>query len=188
MRRAVFLDRDGTINVEKNYLHHPGELELIPGAASALKQLKQAGFLLVVVTNQSGIARGLFSWQQVEQLHARLQDLLAPFGAQLDDFLICPHHPTEGTAPYRRPCDCRKPAPGMLLQAAERWSIDPAASFMIGDRRADIDAGRRAGCRPVLVRTGYGAAQEAALRAEDPDLWVTDDLPAAANRILTSCR
>jgi D-glycero-D-manno-heptose 1,7-bisphosphate phosphatase len=158
-RRAVFLDRDGTINVEKDYLHRVEDFEFIPGAPEAIRRLKDAGFLVVVVSNQSGVARGFFSLDEVEKLHSHLQTELARFGTSVDGFYVCPHHPTEGVGPYRQNCDCRKGNPGMLLQAAADFDVDLKASFMVGDKAADIEAGERAGCRSLLVLTGYGEGE-----------------------------
>ena len=155
-RRAVFLDRDGTINVEKNYLYKIEDFEFIPGAAEAIKMLKAAGFLVIVVSNQSGIARGLFTEEAVRNLHQHIQDELAMIGTSVDAFYFCPHHPEEGLGEYRVSCDCRKGAPGLLLQAAMEHDIDLGKSFMIGDKMSDVEAGVRAGCQSLLVQTGYG--------------------------------
>jgi D-glycero-D-manno-heptose 1,7-bisphosphate phosphatase len=155
-RRAVFLDRDGTINVEKNYLHKVEDFEFIPGSPEAIKRLKDAGFIVIVVSNQSGIARGYFDEQALETLHRHVQEELAEHGTSIDAFYFCPHHPEQGLGAYKVVCECRKGAPGMLLQAAREHGIDLEQSFMVGDKLADIEAGRRAGCRSVLVLTGYG--------------------------------
>lgn len=184
LRRAVFLDRDGTLNEEKDYLHRVAELVLLPGVPEALSRLRRAGFLLIVVTNQSGVARGFFDERAVARLHRHLQRELQRRGAGIDGFYYCPHHPTEGVAPYRLACDCRKGAPGMLLQAAVEHGIDLAGSFMVGDKRADIEAGLAAGCRPILVRTGYGAATAGQLAGRAAVTVVVDDLAAAAEHIL----
>lgn len=173
-RRAVFLDRDGTINVEKNYLHKIEDFEFNPGALEAIKRLKEAGFLVIVVSNQAGIARGYFDEQAVEKLHQHIQSELVGYGTSIDAFYFCPHHPTEGFGAYKVVCDCRKGAPGMLLQAAEEHNIDLQQSFMVGDKLADIEAGQRAGCLPVLVLTGYGESVasevEVTLVEKCPDL------------------
>lgn len=173
-RRAVFLDRDGTINVEKNYLHKIEDFEFIPGAPEAIRRLKDAGFLVIVVSNQAGIARGYFDEAAVEALHRHMQSELARIGTAIDAFYFCPHHPEEGVGAYKVDCDCRKGEPGMLLRAAEEYDIDLHASFMVGDKLADIEAGERAGCRSILVLTGYGASVAAqpasALVEKYPDL------------------
>ncbi len=157
LRRAVFLDRDGTINAEKDYLHRVEDFEFIPGAPEAISRLNDAGFVVLVVSNQAGIARGYFEPRAVEILHDHLQSELAYFGAHIDGFYFCPHHPTEGLGGYRRECDCRKGKPGLLLQAAEEHGIDLAQSYMVGDKASDVEAGVAAGCTPLLVLTGYGS-------------------------------
>jgi len=187
LRKAVFLDRDGTINVEKNYLHRIEDFEFIPNAPQAIRRLKDAGFLIVVVTNQSGVARGYFSVREVEILHKHMQQELQKVGAAIDAFYLCPHHPDEGVGEFRVECDCRKGRPGMLLQAAAEHSIDLAASFMLGDKRADLEAGRAAGCPSLLVLTGYGQ-RELAEGAGDLATAVVDDLSAAADYILNERR
>lgn len=155
-RCAVFLDRDGTINIEKNYLHRIDDFEFIPGAIEAIKQLQSAGYLVIVVTNQSGIARGYFSEENVNRLHEHIQQELMNNGSRIDAFYVCPHHPEAFVDNLRRDCECRKGSPGMLLRAAEEHDIDLKRSFMIGDKLADIEAGQRAGCQAILVLTGYG--------------------------------
>ena len=166
---AVFLDRDGTINEEVGYLDRLELLRLVPGAAEAIRLINESGMKAVVVTNQSGVARGLFDESFVDAVHRRLRDMLALEGASLDGLYFCPHHPTEGRGEYLRSCDCRKPAPGLLLRAAEELSLDPERSTMIGDTLKDIEAAARIGARGILVRTGYGAeAADALGRAADP--------------------
>jgi D-glycero-D-manno-heptose 1,7-bisphosphate phosphatase len=155
-RPAVFLDRDGTINVEKNYLYRIEDFQFIAGVPEAIKKLNQAGYLVLVVTNQSGVARGYFSLEDVDSLHQHLAQRLAATGAHVDGFYVCPHHPTAGQGELRSVCSCRKGAPGMLLQAAREHGIDLARSYMIGDKEADIEAGEKAGCSSLLVLTGYG--------------------------------
>ncbi len=159
MRRAVFLDRDGTINVEKDYLFQIADFEFIPGVVEAVKMLNESGYMVVVVTNQSGVARGYYAEEDVENLHRHIAREFEKFGARVDAWLYCPHHPS-GRGSYALPCSCRKPMPGMLKEAARRYDIDLEASIMIGDKLADISAGLSAGCRSVLVRTGYGAEEE----------------------------
>jgi D-glycero-D-manno-heptose 1,7-bisphosphate phosphatase len=180
MKRAVFLDRDGTINEEKEYLYRVEEFEFVPGAPEAIRLLNEAGFLVVVVTNQSGVARGYYTEDDVETLHRHIASELKRCHARVDAWLYCPHHP-DGKGSYALPCRCRKPLPGMLREAAQRFDIDLEASVMIGDKRADIEAALAAGCRPVLVRSGYGAAEESSL---PPDIAVYDDLYAAASAVV----
>lgn len=178
LKRAIFLDRDGTINVEKDYLIAPADLVLLPGVGAALRRGREAGYLLIVVTNQSGVARGYFTATAVEELHDHLQRELLPYGVQIDAFYFCPHHPEHGAGP----CDCRKGEPGMLLQAARDHHIDLAASWMIGDKRSDVEAGNNAGCRSILVRTGYGEQEGEGL---PPATRIADSLAAAVELILS---
>lgn len=180
MKRAVFLDRDGTINVEKDYLYQAAEFEFIPGAIEAIKLLNQSGVLVIVVTNQSGVARGYYTEDDVINLHRHIASELERSGAHVDAWLYCPHHPT-GRGSYALPCSCRKPLPGMLFEAAQRYSIDLEHSVMIGDKRADIEAGKSAGCSVILVRTGYGAEEE---RDSGPYTIVCDDLLAAVKSLV----
>ncbi len=187
-RPAVFLDRDGTIVREVEYLRSPRELRLLPRAAEAIRRLNEAGFAVVVVTNQSGIARGLLTEDDLEEIHAVLRRRLARGRAKLDAIYFCPHHPEAARREYRRRCRCRKPAPGMLLRAAEELELDLGRSYAIGDGERDVEAGRRAGCRTVLVRTGYGAGTEARLGAGLPADHVADDLSRAVAWILRERR
>lgn len=172
-REAVFLDRDGTLIEEVNYLSSPEQVTLIPGAADAVRRLNALGVLVVIVTNQAGVARGYFPESRVAEVHAHLASLLAEQGARVDAFYFCPHHPTEGVGAYRVACGCRKPRPGMLLAAARDLDIDLSRSWMIGDKVCDADAGRAAGCRALLVRTGHGAhlADAVADVAEAVGVW-----------------
>jgi D-glycero-D-manno-heptose 1,7-bisphosphate phosphatase len=165
--RAVFLDRDGTINEELGHLADPDRLRLVSNAGRAIRRLNLAGFRVVVVTNQAGIARGLLTEETLDRIHDALRAALADEGACLDGLYYCPHHPTEGRPPYRTACDCRKPATGMLTTAAADLGLDLARSFFVGDTRSDMDAARASGCRFVLTRTGYGADTEQAL-ADSP--------------------
>ncbi|MHA1731229.1 MAG: D-glycero-beta-D-manno-heptose 1,7-bisphosphate 7-phosphatase [Promethearchaeota archaeon] len=153
MRRAVFLDRDGVINEEVNYLHEVAKLRIIPGVPGALKTMHELGFLLVVVTNQSGIGRGYYKREDAEAVHAAIQDRLRERGVLVDAFYICPHTPEDD-------CECRKPKPGMILKASEDFGIDASSSYMIGDKLTDLKAGKSAGCKTILVRTGYGKEEE----------------------------
>jgi D-glycero-D-manno-heptose 1,7-bisphosphate phosphatase len=180
-RRAVFLDRDGTINVEVQYLSKVEEFQFIPGVPWALKRLKDAGFLLVVVTNQSGVGRGYYDEAALRSIHDHMHAELAHFGVSIDACYFCPHHPEHAVGAYRQECGCRKPLPGMLQQAAEDLDIDLAASFMIGDKLADVEAGINAGCTPLLVLTGYGSAHAAGLPQGVPSY---PDLQAAVEAIL----
>jgi len=160
---AVFLDRDGTINVEKNYLHSMQDWEWIPGAQDAIKLLRDAGYLVVVVSNQAGIARGYYTSEDVVALHLYVQKELLELGAGVDAYYWCPHHPDFGSG-----CNCRKPAPGMLLQAAQDLNIDLAASWMVGDKAIDVQAGLAAGVSSLLVQTGYGVKDMQQVGADVP--------------------
>lgn len=153
-RPAVFLDRDGTINEEVDYLSDPADLVLLPGAAAAIRRWNGAGYLVVVVTNQSGIARGLLDEERLREIHDRLQRMLAREGAAIDAFYHCPHHPDFGEPPLRERCGCRKPAPGMLLRAAEELHLDLERSWIVGDSLRDLEAGAAVGVRGILVETG----------------------------------
>ncbi len=145
--RAVFLDRDGTLAKDVPYCARPDDFELLPGAGEGIGLLNGAGFKVIVITNQSGIARGHFDEEMLEKIHQKMKADLAKCGAHIDAVYYCPHHPDDG-------CECRKPRPGLLLQAARELSIDLASSYMIGDSAADIIAGATAGCRTVLLRCG----------------------------------
>lgn len=154
-QRAVFLDRDGTINRYVGFLRKPEELELLDGAVEAIQQINRSGYLAIVVTNQPVIARGEVTWEQLDKIHRKLETLLGQKGAYLDDILICPHHPDKGfpgeRPEYKIDCDCRKPKPGLLFQAAKKYNIDLAESWMIGDQPQDEAAGKAAGCLTVSV-------------------------------------
>jgi D-glycero-D-manno-heptose 1,7-bisphosphate phosphatase len=180
-RRAVFLDRDGTINVEREYLHSAADFEFIPGAPQAIRLLNDAGFLVIVATNQSGVARGYYDESAISRLHRHLDAELARFGAAIDGYYICPHHPEYATDRVGKLCGCRKPEAGMLIKAANDFSLDLVSSYLIGDKLSDVEAGLNAGCRPILVRTGYGVAESAHLPADIP---AYDDLLAAVRAIL----
>jgi D-glycero-D-manno-heptose 1,7-bisphosphate phosphatase len=182
LRRAVFLDRDGTINVEKNYLFRVGDWEWIPGAVEAIRRINALGWLAIVVTNQAGIARGLYDHVDVNLLHAHVDASLRQVGARIDGYYFCPHHPDFGEA---RDCDCRKPRPGMLLRAARDFGIELSRSFLIGDKAIDVEAGRVAKLSPILVATGYGAAAHAHVPA---DTTFVADLPAAIDWIVSTAR
>ena len=157
MEKIIFLDRDGTINEEVHYLYRPEDMRFLPGAAEGIAMFNQAGFLVVVVTNQAGVARGYYTEEDVERLHSFMNEKLKKYGAHIDHFFICPHHPTAGIPPYNISCSCRKPETGLLKQA-ERWhQVDKSHSYMIGDKLADVQAGKKYGISSILVATGYGA-------------------------------
>ena len=155
MRKAVFLDRDGVLIEEAHLLTDAAHIRLFDYSPLAIESLRRAGYYVIVVTNQTVIARGLATEEDVRQLHAAIQQLLyRANGSQIDAFYVCPHHPNATLVNYRVDCACRKPKPGLLLQAAQDHNIDLQASYMIGDRITDIIAGSRAGCRTILVETG----------------------------------
>jgi D-glycero-D-manno-heptose 1,7-bisphosphate phosphatase len=164
-RPALFLDRDGVINVDVGYLHRPGDLALIDGSAEAIARVNRLGVPVVVITNQAGIGRGYYDEAAFRAVQAKLEQVLAERGAHLDGCYFCPHHPVHGVGRLRVACDCRKPKPGLLLQASRELGLDLAASLLIGDKDSDLEAGRAAGCTTLLVRTGYGATHEAELVA-----------------------
>lgn len=153
-RRAAFFDRDGVLNEDIGFAHRPDQITWMPGAREAVKRLNDAGFLVFVVTNQAGVARGLYSEEHVRTLHRWMQQELHAVGAHVDAFYHCPHHPEHGEPPYRTDCACRKPEPGMLLQAMAEWPVEPKGSFLIGDRDTDLQAAQRAGIEGTLYRGG----------------------------------
>jgi D-glycero-D-manno-heptose 1,7-bisphosphate phosphatase len=174
-KRFVLIDRDGTLIKEKIYLCDPDEVDLIPGAAAALKRLQNEGWGLCLVTNQSGIARGFFGLEQVRRVHQRLAHELAVIGVELDGIYICPHRPEDS-------CHCRKPSPGMIEQAISVHGFDPREAWVIGDKEVDIGLGHAVGAKSILVRTGYGQSYEFRTMAD----FVVDDVSAAVDLILRS--
>jgi D-glycero-D-manno-heptose 1,7-bisphosphate phosphatase len=155
-RAAIFLDRDGTVCEEVGYVNHLSRSRLLPSSIEAIRLINGAGLLAVVTTNQSGVARGYFSPELVEAVHAKLLASLSEAGAHLDVVYYCPHHPSEGAPPWRAACECRKPKPGMILRAARENDIDLSRSWVVGDSVVDIEAGAAAGLPGILVKTGYG--------------------------------
>jgi histidinol-phosphate phosphatase family protein len=184
-QKAVFLDRDGTLNAEVNFLNHHDRLELLPGIAAAIRRLNDAEYRCVVVTNQPVLARGECSMAEMGRIHAKLETLLGQEGAFLDALYLCPHHPHKGfpgeVPGLKRDCDCRKPGTGMIEQATRTLHIDIARSWMVGDTTSDMEAARRAGLRSVLVRTGFGGRDG---KYDAPPLHTAADLAAAVDFIL----
>ena len=181
---AVFLDRDGTIIEEVGYLDRPERVELYPYSIEAIRALNRAGLKLVMVTNQSGVARGFFSEEVVHAVHRHIADLLAAGGAWLDAYYYCPHHPDGRVAEYATVCQCRKPERGMVDRAVRELGIDPARSFTVGDRWLDVALAQTVGARGVLVRTGYGLTEE---QKPTPDVRadaIVNNLAEAAGWIL----
>ncbi len=179
---AVFLDRDGTIIENRPYLSDPDGVRILPGAAESIRQFADAGYLVVLVSNQSGVARGLFTEDQLSKVHARVESLLGNEGVSLDASYYCPYldGPEAKVDAYRQDSELRKPRPGMLLQAAEELNIDLSRSWMIGDSAGDVEAGARAGCLTVLVNPPHGGAE---LNGFRPSI-VVSSLKEAAARIL----
>jgi D-glycero-D-manno-heptose 1,7-bisphosphate phosphatase len=182
LRPAVFLDRDGTINEEIGYLHRPDDLAWIRGAQGAIRRLNIAGYLVLVVTNQAGVARGFYTEDDVRTLHRHMQRELADCDAWIDAFYYSPYHP-EGTVPeYRRSSECRKPGCELFVRAMREWGIDAKRSFVIGDKQSDTEPGRQLGLRTILVQTGYGGSESADANADH----VVSDIAAAVDLILDS--
>lgn len=184
MRKAIFLDRDGTLNIEKDYLYQEKDLELESGTIEALQILRSLGYLLLVVTNQSGIARGYYTEEDLKQFHNAFQKRLLKFGQKIDKFYYCPHHPQKGIGKYKVDCSCRKPKTGMLETGMKEFQIDRENSYMVGDKFADVQAGLSAGLSSILVRTGYGKAEEETLNQEEKTkIEIYDNLLAFAKAL-----
>jgi len=180
-RPAVFLDRDGTINEEMGYINHLSRFRLLPEAAVAIRRLNEAGLPVVVITNQSGAARGYFPPSLVEEVHRHMQDLLAREGARVEAIYVCPHAPDAG-------CPCRKPQPGLIWQAAEDLGLDLSRSHLVGDRYMDIQTAANAGVQGILVLTGYGLGEHEQFHASSPakPVYVAPTLEKAAEYIIKS--
>lgn len=178
---AVFLDRDGTINDDPGYLTDPSEVRLLPGVGEALRLLQEQGFILVVVSNQSGVARGFLTEAELEQIQMKLEALLSAEGVTLIGTYYCPHHP-DGAPPYRQTCDCRKPKGGLVERATREHGIDLARSYVVGDKQVDVELARRMGMPAILVLTGQGPLSLMSGKIQ-PD-YIAADLPAAARWIL----
>ncbi len=159
-RPAVFLDRDGTINEQMGYINHTCRFHLLPRAAEAIKRLNDAGIPVVVISNQSGLARGYFPEELLLAVHEKMSRLLAEHEAHVDGIYYCPHHPEAKKEEFREACSCRKPKPGLILQAAEEMDLAPEQSFVVGDRWSDIKTAANCGAKSILVRTGYGRGDE----------------------------
>lgn len=182
---AVFLDRDNTLIEDPGYICDPNQVRLLPGAAAALRRLRQAGYLLVVATNQSGVARGLFTEDDLQAVHERLRELLRAEDADVDAIYYCPYlsGPEAVNDTYRRDSDLRKPRPGMLLLAAQELNLDLTRSWMVGDSERDMEAGRAAGCRTILITRDSAPDGEATLGNTQPD-YVAADFAEATERII----
>ena len=182
--RAVFLDRDGTFVEEAGYINRIDRLELFPWSLEAVRLLNRAGFRVIVVTNQAGVARGYFDEAFVRQAHDHLDGLIRAAGGRIDGYYYCPHHPDASVAEYRRTCDCRKPGTGMFLAAAREHGIDLSQSYAVGDRWHDVEAAQKAGVTAILVRSGYGLTELARPRAGLTPAHVADTLIDATTWIL----
>ena len=182
--RAVFLDRDGTVLEEAGYLDRLERLVFFPFAIDAIRLLNRAGFAVVIITNQSGVGRGMYEEAFVHRAHEVVDERVKAGGGRIDGFYYCPHHPTAEIERYRKECDCRKPGPGMLRAAAADLGLDLSRSFAVGDKWTDVQAGFAAGARGILVRTGYGRSSETSPRRSVEPAWIADDLIAATAWIL----
>lgn len=183
-RRAVFIDRDGTISEEVGYINHPSRFRVFPYASTAIKLLNDQEWLAIVITNQAGVARGYFPEAMIETVHERLKQDLHDTGARIDGIYYCAHHPSVGELPYRQDCECRKPKPGLIKQAAKDFDIDLEPSWMIGDRYSDIELARNAGVHSALVLSGYGRGEWENQRASwkyQPDLVAENLLEAVTS-------
>lgn len=185
MNKAVFLDKDGTVIIDVPYNVNPDLITLIPGAVTGLKQLQQQGYLLIMVTNQAGVARGYFTEAELPAVEQRLQQMLGEHAVKLDGFYYSPNHPEGTVEPYNVNCNFRKPMPGMLLRAAEEHNIDLRQSWMIGDILHDVEAGNRAGCRSILINNGGETEWVKDNEFREPE-YVCDDLEQAAEYIIKS--
>lgn len=184
--RAVFLDRDGTLNEEVGYINQIEQFVLLPRAGQAIRLLNQHDLKAVIITNQSGVARGYFSESMVSLVHQKMQDLLKEEGAHLDGIYYCPHHPDIGNPPYRQKCRCRKPETGLVDVAVKELDIDCSNSYAVGDKEIDIEFAHRIGAKKVLVLTGYGREEwkhHSVKWKTEPD-YVAQDLYGAVQWIL----
>lgn len=178
---AIFLDRDGVIIEDVSYLSDPSQVTIIPGSGEAIAQINQAEIPVIVVTNQSGVARGYFKEEMLTPIHNKMRELLQSFNAYIDLCFYCPHHPNGAIPKYTCKCRCRKPAPGMLLKAADELDICLKTSYIIGDKKSDLDAGASVGANGFLVLTGEGKKNECLVSPEQ----VVPDLATAINIILS---
>jgi len=187
-RPAVFVDRDGTLNREVAYLRRIADLRLLPGAAAGVRRLSSAGFAVVVVSNQSGVARGLIRPETLRAIHAEMTRRLAAKDARLAGIYVCPHHPGIGAAPLRRRCGCRKPAPGLIRRAARELALDLRRSYCVGDGPGDLGMARAVGIPAVLVLTGHGRRTRRALSSEHAATHVAVNFRAAVDWIIHDAR
>ena len=187
-KRAVFIDRDGTMSEEVGYVNHSSRFRLFPYTATAIKHLNESGWLAIVVTNQAGVARGYFSEDMIETVHAQMTKDVTANGGRIDAIYYCAHHPSVGEPPYRVACDCRKPQPGLINRAAEQFDVDLSSSWMIGDRYSDVELARNAGVKSMFVLSGYGRGEWEHQRttwSAQPDL-VAENLLEAVQMIVST--
>jgi D-glycero-D-manno-heptose 1,7-bisphosphate phosphatase len=187
--RAIFLDRDGTLNEEGGYISSPERFRLYSFAAEAVRLINQSGWKAIVLTNQSGVARGYFTETTLIEIHERMEESLRLQGARIDAIYYCAHHPDYGSPPYRLDCDCRKPRPGLAERAARDFNLDLNQCYAIGDRYRDIESGHAVGARGVLVMTGYGREEYETRRRDwprQPD-YVAGNLLDAVQWVLRMC-
>ena len=180
--KAVFLDRDGTIIEDSGYISSPDQIKFIPGSIEAIKQLNQAGYKVIIISNQAGIARGLLTEDMLQTIDKIIHRQILSGGGHIDASYYCPHHPEHGVYPYKQVCECRKPHPGLIKRAVRDQALELAGSFMVGDKSSDVETGKRAGVKTVFVRTGHGREDETKLK-EKPD-HRADNLAEAVRWIL----
>lgn len=185
-RKVAFIDRDGTINIDAGYINHPDRFIIYPFALQAMKMLSNGGYDIVIITNQAGLSNGYFTEETMNKIHSKLFLACKESGVEIVGLYYCPHSPSAKVEKYKAECDCRKPKPGLILRAKEELDIDLENSFMIGDKYSDIMAGKNAGCKTILVKTGYGEGeltQNEDKWKEKPD-FIAKDLLSAARIIL----
>ena len=183
--KAVFIDRDGTLNVEKDYLYKISDFEFVPGAPDAVRLLNEHGFKVIVISNQSGIARGFYTPNDVHLLHDHIQRELRKEKAHIDAFFYCPHHPEGAIEEFRKDCECRKPKPGMILKAVEKFKLDLEDCFVVGDHLSDVKLKAELPIKAILVLTGHGqkALTELTTKNIQPDM-IVENLLEAAKKII----
>lgn len=180
--KAVFLDRDGTLIEDTGYINSPEQVKFLPGAIAAVKKLQDAGFKIIIISNQSGVARGLITEDMLQTIDKLIHRQVLNGGAHIDGSYYCPHHPEHGVYPYRQDCECRKPHIGLIRKAVKDHDLDLSGSIMVGDHSNDIETAKRAGIKSVFVMTGHGPEEKAHLKSQ-PD-HIATDLSAAADWII----
>ena len=183
MKKVVFLDRDGVLNQDPpHYAHRIDQMQMIPGVDTAIKLLKDAGYFLVVISNQSGVARGYYPEEQIAVFNEALMKEIRKGGGDIDVFCYCPHHPEAPLEKYRVDCECRKPKPGMIFDAAKKYDLDLSTAVLVGDKETDVQTGRNAGIKTILVLSGQG--RDEIEKVEGDDFLVADDLLDAVRRYI----